>query len=663
VIVNEIILQNVGLFRGIQRAVLAPPSPSKPITLFGGLNGTGKTTLLESMQLALYGKLANTGRRNGLSYDDYLRRLINRGAGPKEGAMVEISVRVNEEGQAKTLRIRRAWRANDARVAEILEVYCDGQLDPVLSDTWPEHVSRYLPAQLSNLFFFDGERVEELADPERSSDVLLTAVNALLGVDLVQQLQVDLMALDRRKLAEKRSEPERERLAEAERQLAAVIDRIGCAKQDSSQLRGQRDFCSKKLNRVEQEFIRQGGVLAENRKELEQKRAQLVKEFESIHRKIADLAASDLPLALIPSLLAAICNQAKIERRAEIDRLTHKELQRHDKDIITAIKKIIRDNKTRIAVRKWLENRQRHRKIPMKGTSFLELPEKGYTRLEAIITSGLDDVRRRMSGLLNELCQNQYQIERADRQLATVPDADAVAKIMKERDELRRQVAEQDVRIEVMEEREQQMRREKTTLEQVIASFAGDSASIRLGNDDIQRFLRHSDRARQTLEKFRVTITQKHTRRLEVLILEGFRQLLRKQELVHDIRIDAGTCQLQLFGTSGDRLPPERLSAGERQLLAVSILWGLARASGRPLPIVVDTPLGRLDASHRSHLVERYFPLASHQVILLSTDEEIRGNCLEILRPSIGNFYRLSYDEVVGGTTIEPGYFETEAMQ
>ena len=91
-------------------------------------------------------------------------------------------------------------------------------------------------------------------------------------------------------------------------------------------------------------------------------------------------------------------------------------------------------------------------------------------------------------------------------------------------------------------------------------------------------------------------------------MLESFRHLLAKQNLVDAIRIDPETFALTVHSVNGESLPTDRLSAGERQLLAVSILWGLARASGRRLPVVIDTPMGRLDSSHRENLLERYFP-------------------------------------------------------
>jgi DNA sulfur modification protein DndD len=114
-----------------------------------------------------------------------------------------------------------------------------------------------------------------------------------------------------------------------------------------------------------------------------------------------------------------------------------------------------------------------------------------------------------------------------------------------------------------------------------------------------------------------------------------------------------------LYDPNGQLLPKQRLSAGEKQLLAIAFLWGLARVSGRNLPIAIDTPLGRLDSSHRNHLVERYFPTASHQVILLSTDTEIGKPELVKLteQEAISRSYLLKYHPAQGNTTLEEGYF------
>ena len=170
--------------------------------------------------------------------------------------------------------------------------------------------------------------------------------------------------------------------------------------------------------------------------------------------------------------------------------------------------------------------------------------------------------------------------------------------------------------------------------------------------------LRHSARVRTTLGAFRKAVIARHVRRIERLVLESYRQLLRKESLVTRLEIDPERFALTLYGRDGRALGADRLSAGERQLLAIALLWGLAKTSGRPLPTAIDTPLGRLDAGHRTHLVERYFPFASHQVLLFSTDEEIVGSHLEKLRPFIGRSYRLDYDDASGSTRIEEGYFD-----
>ena len=147
--------------------------------------------------------------------------------------------------------------------------------------------------------------------------------------------------------------------------------------------------------------------------------------------------------------------------------------------------------------------------------------------------------------------------------------------------------------------------------------------------------------------------------KLEGEVTECFRYLLHKSDLVHRVTIDTDNFSLSLYDPQGKALPKHRLSAGEKQLLAIAFLWGLARVSGRNLPVAIDTPLGRLDSSHRHNLVERYFPAASHQVILLSTDTEIDQNLVTQLREmkAISQEYLLKYDPEKRQTTVENGYF------
>jgi DNA sulfur modification protein DndD len=141
------------------------------------------------------------------------------------------------------------------------------------------------------------------------------------------------------------------------------------------------------------------------------------------------------------------------------------------------------------------------------------------------------------------------------------------------------------------------------------------------------------------------------------LIVVSFLALIRKPDLVERISIDPETMGLTLFGPGGLLLSPAKLSAGERQLLAVSILWGLAKASGRMAPVVIDTPLGRLDGDHRDYLVERYFPKASRQVVLLSTDKEIGRRYSDLMDDWISKRYLISYDPKTKTSGFTEGYF------
>ena len=91
--------------------------------------------------------------------------------------------------------------------------------------------------------------------------------------------------------------------------------------------------------------------------------------------------------------------------------------------------------------------------------------------------------------------------------------------------------------------------------------------------------------------------------------------------------------------------------------MVISLLWALALCSKKKLPVIIDTPLSRLDSAHRVSLIQTYFPQASEQTIILSTDSEIDKNYYEIMKDNIGDEFTLIYDDATKSTTIKRGYF------
>ena len=106
-----------------------------------------------------------------------------------------------------------------------------------------------------------------------------------------------------------------------------------------------------------------------------------------------------------------------------------------------------------------------------------------------------------------------------------------------------------------------------------------------------------------------------------------------------------------------NRFLPSVSRAGEKQIYAISMLWALAKTSGRPLPVIIDTPLGRLDSDHRKLLVERYFPFASHQMLILSTDTEVDQQYFAELQPGVSQAYHLEFDPEEHQSLVSSGYF------
>ncbi len=657
-ILDEITLHNFGLYAGSQTMTLTPPSPDKPIVLIGGLNGGGKTTFLDALQLCLFGPHAKISNRGTLAYQEYLARSIHRRAAVSQAA-IEISFRHTVEGHEEHYRLHRSWRRNGNGCKERFEVLKNGVSEPALADNWATQVEEFFPANIAHLFLFDGEQVEAYASQQDSSALIGAAIQNLLGLDMVDQLEKDLQVYERRKRAENKDDPLHTEIAAAHEAVRDLRKRIDALKQERAALRTHRiDRAQKALRDVEETYHKLGGALYDQRDEIERRLTAATQAVEDGEAALREIAAGMSPLLLVRVLLESTESRDRHEEECRRARDLFEALKIRDRLALKHMRARSAGKAAIDALKEFFEADRAQRQQLGKKETVLDITPEVRSDLHALLRGDLDE----MAGEVARLLKRQKKLEAAAAQARieheNVPSADTIAQAAGERNSLRKEIAELESLYAAMGQDIERQERELERKEQTLARLIEADAKERGARDDRSRILRHSAKVRATLRAFRRAVIDRHVRRIEQLVLESYQQLLRKAALVTRLSIDPESYALTLFGRDGDVLSAERLSAGERQLLAIALLWGLAKASGRPLPTAIDTPLGRLDSGHRMHLVERYLPFASHQVLLLSTDEEIAGEYLERLSPWIGRTYQLAYDDEAGETHIKSGYFE-----
>ena len=121
------------IFKGSHTIDLAPRLKHKkrrPIILFGGLNGSGKTTTLTAIRLALYGKQALGSTVSNKAYEQYLTECIHHAKDSlvqPNASSIELTFNYSEYGDLKTYKVKRAWDVSKKKLTEKLSIFEEGK--------------------------------------------------------------------------------------------------------------------------------------------------------------------------------------------------------------------------------------------------------------------------------------------------------------------------------------------------------------------------------------------------------------------------------------------------------------------------------------------------------------------------------------------------------
>jgi DNA sulfur modification protein DndD len=663
-LLKRLVLHNFGTYAGSQELNLQT-APEKTVILIGGKNGAGKSTLLEAIRLCLHGQMSDRLLTTRERYERYLLAKMHRGSPndlPVKSSFIEVEFDYGDQDGVRNYKARRSWqRKPSGGITETFQLSAD---DSPVSDVdaghWQEFIQELIPMGVSDLFFFDGEKVQLLAEDESDRLTLAEAVKNLLGTDIIERLHADVSIYRSRavqSVAEEANAPDIDVLnATVDLMRDRLTQTVAAANEASNRMEALRiDVMD-----LEQRIQEKGGSYAKNRGKLEERKQLLSARVAALEALIREKAHALLPVTFAPKLLKATVAQLALEQDLRFQCVLEDALGKAARATLTRLKKLtLKRGAANIPLGDLPEFekilsviKSTHKTQEWDAPMIHDLSNADEQQIRSWATEALDTLPKELKRTSEELETLYREQQNVERDLAQIPPEETLHPLLDELRALHKRLA--DCANEAIQK--------NTEVEQAQQAIANAEGNYRRAVDTLaatslhRESLQKAARVQQVLTEFKSAMIERKLKQVEIELTNCFNQLSRKR-LRRVITINPHSFQVTIKDEHDRAISKQELSAGEKQIYAISILWALGKVSGRPLPIIIDTPLARLDRDHRALLGRRYFPYASHQVIVLSTDTEIDNDFIPLLGDSVARTYELSFDSASQSTKVTEGYF------
>lgn len=655
---TKVELHNFGIYKGTHEMCLTNIIGARNITLVGGLNGRGKTTFHDAILIALYGKQAlKYIQEKARSYDKLLLDHINKHATTDE-TYVAVSLCLDDGTE---LHVKRSWSAKGKKIDQQISVEKNGVVDKYLGESWSYYIEEILPFGIARFFFFNNEKITQLAD-DTSFEQMKNSIKSAIGVSAIEKAIEHADEVIRRKKSALSAFENSEAYVgyrEVEAQIEEIDKKLEEGTRHIHELEKRCETITATLEAREKEFWSSGGDLSRNRDAIKREMKKISEDAEKIQEEILQLAIdASTPLFMCKDLVVQSYNSEIALQESEAIRYSTRLIADLFEQIMERlVGSDMDENSIRIAqdivndvISGHIPSSDDQKHIKNMSATSIMLYERIISTVFQSIDSRIDTLANYENAQENELMSLDAHLGSADdktmaMQLFEVLKTTEAEKALADT-EFQRQLES----IEILKRQRELLVSKRTQLIKTIAEKENS-------NDDNARIVKYAAMSIEVLSEFKVRLQCEKVSKLSNTVTTCFGELVEKNSLVSKILIDAETLDVTILDLDGNELLKSQLSAGEQQMFAVAIVWALALTSGYKAPVIIDTPMARLDSSHRANFVTKYLPAASSQVVVLSTDEEINGRYLDLIRDNVVDYYTLLYREEEQCTSIVHGYF------
>lgn len=665
-------LENFRQFYGNQDPIYFSDNPDKNVTIIFGANGAGKSTILNAFTWTLYKQTSDSFENPG--------KIISEQAviEAEKGEIVNARVTIEFDHNGKTYiasRTRIEKKVGTTDQTEILEdglpklmiIGSDGQAEE--SNNPEDHIEQVLPSRLHKFFFFDGERIEQLAKDSAYEEVEHAIKNILglqildrsihhlsgrvkkildnrlssVGTEEIQSIIGEIQNLEDQKEKEERElDTEKKNISAINENLDAVKDRL----RSLEETRGVQE----ELDKKEEELQAVKDQILNKNKEIKNRLSRngyaafikpLVKKGYDIleeKRKKKELP-SGIKKQFVEDLLQSntcICGTKLRDKDG-------KKTEHYDE------------------VEEWLQKagssdiEQHAISIGVQLNDLIERKEELYASIQ--------DLQKQKS----KMEDNKSILEEQRSELITrldAKDSEVVQELVNRRKDLEKALDNAKENIGAIKQRISSIETELEEYEEKKkkADAANEKANLIKKKMDIREealgffkkvYSLMSNEVRKELDK---RVRRVHDsisyKDFWTEITPDFRLVLRKglgEEVERSVAKSTGESQITSLSFIGSIADYARNFSKEK---GINKLLGF---EGGVYPIIMDSPFGILDDNYRKSVAEG-IPKLAEQVVVIVSKSQGKGIVLENLKPRIDKGYLLSFQTTKKEESIEEDF-------
>ena len=659
---KKLTIENFGVYEGRHEFDLQvyPKNGSQKqnLIIVKGPNGSGKTTFFRTISLALFGRLALGTKISNKEYQEFIEARFHKsrktdGHEKKSTAEVELTFEYVQSGKKKEIQVSRTWNKK-ADAFENLQILIDGETPKVQDIDYQTWLNDLFPAGLLNVLCFDAEDMNALVRA-KNNDELKKVIKRLLGLHLVNQLDDDLSYYLRNNGGGTEYDVLKEEVVTYQIEIDDISNEIKKKRDRQVELENQEKELNAKLSQLERELSSEGGDYAARRPLIKDRIAQLDEEIEELEAKLRELSSGLLPFSFAPIISEKLNKRLK----SELDSHRKKIASDYLEEKVNSISEDLKNSK--LWEKKSID-KSLSKDIIMEINSLLkgdseteskkvilhELSENDVLKVQQWIKESSESVpdlalhiSKDLRSKKEERSEHQEYLNRAPDEDKLEPIFDKIRKVEDSLTTLRKQNKVLSEEIGSIEFKKEQVVREQEAVKNKLHEVEKNRRKFSM-----------AQRSKIVLEAYNKKLTETQIQELCKELVDCFNRICDKEQLLSEANIDSNTFDVTLIDKQGEVVSINDFSMGESQIYGLALLWALRKISGYELPLLIDTPVARLDEVHQSNFINEFLPEVSDQVLLFATNIEMSNNVEKRLQPAVSQTYELEFNEKRGHTVV-----------